>query len=255
MINGFREVPMAFYGTLSPHPTDMIYLAYYNPSQLVRPVVPEVMETSLGSLEKVEYSRFKIEKRRVEWLTSRWVAKKIINHVPEWQTRNLDTIQICKKISGQPFICLDGCETGSFSLSHSHAAVFCGFSPRGDMPLGCDLEWIESRSSEFLQDYFTPFELNWITNDPDPDVASTLTWSAKEAVLKAYHIGLSIDTQKIEIQKTTENNNYPGWHACRISLEGKSIEQIVLWQAMDGFVKTLCIPSTQVVKLNEITYS
>ncbi len=68
--------------------------------------------------------------------------------------------------------------------------------------LGCDLELIEPREGNFLDNFFTVEEMTAVRALRERDVAqgdilTTATWSGKEAVLKALREGLRIDTRRI----------------------------------------------------------
>ena len=123
----------------------------------------------------------------------------------------------------------------SLSISHSHGTAFCGLvetmglgdseierlgsdtkSPISNLQspnlsisqslkhpsLGCDLELIEPREGNFLDNFFTGAEVAAVRALRQRDVAqadilTTAIWSGKEAVLKALREGLRIDTRRI----------------------------------------------------------
>jgi 4'-phosphopantetheinyl transferase len=71
--------------------------------------------------------------------------------------------------------------------------------------LGCDLELIEPREGNFLDNFFTAAEVAAVQEVRERDVApadilTTAIWSGKEAVLKALREGLRIDTRRITCQ-------------------------------------------------------
>ena len=125
----------------------------------------------------------------------------------------------------------------SLSISHSHGTAFCGVveirrlgdyeigdwrlgaapqSPISNLQslnpsisqspvrpsLGCDLELIEPREGNFLDNFFTAAEVAAVRalrelDVMQGDVLTTAIWSGKEAVLKALREGLRIDTRRI----------------------------------------------------------
>jgi phosphopantetheinyl transferase len=74
-----------------------------------------------------------------------------------------------------------------------------GMRVDGLVQIGVDIEGVESRSDAFVQAYFAEEEMRWIGQalDDEQAVLSTATWSAKEAVLKALHLGLTVDTRQV----------------------------------------------------------
>ena len=67
------------------------------------------------------------------------------------------------------------------------------------MQVGVDIEGIEPRADSFVQAYFAIDEMHWIGQALGDEQAllATATWSAKEAVLKALHLGLTVNTQRV----------------------------------------------------------
>ena len=78
-------------------------------------------------------------------------------------------------------------------------ALSSGFPAGGLVQVGVDVEGIEPRSDSFVQAYFAADELRWIGQALDDGQAlmATITWSAKEAVLKALQLGLTVDTRRV----------------------------------------------------------
>lgn len=74
----------------------------------------------------------------------------------------------------------------------------CAVSHDG-VAIGCDLELVEPRSPEFVRDYFTPHEQEWVASHPEWDLAANLIWSAKESALKVLRTGLRRDTRTVEV--------------------------------------------------------
>ena len=155
-------------------------------------------------LSKEELSRFgqmKVEKRKIEWLLGRITAKALLTstHLP-FTGLPFSTVVIDNHPEGAPFI-TEPVTRGSLSISHRQNIAVCAFTPLSDRKLGIDLEKIETREMSFVEDFFTHTEANHTKNLPEETrhIWSTLVWSAKESILKAWQKGLRMDTRNIEI--------------------------------------------------------
>jgi 4'-phosphopantetheinyl transferase len=78
-------------------------------------------------------------------------------------------------------------------------AISTGFPAGGLVQVGVDIEGVEARSDSFVQAYFASDEMHWIGQALDDEQAllTTVIWSAKEAVLKALQLGLTVDTRRV----------------------------------------------------------
>ena len=217
-----------------------IYLTFADFPPLESDFSAEYLSDFLGEQERIEWDRLKVPKRKREWLSARVIEKKLIHtSIPELEQVPFSKIQILKEPGGAPFVSVEnGKRTRiEISFSHSHEHVFAACSP-DNIRFGTDLEWIEPRSKEFVEDFFTENEIRRVvSSDPDQaDLIATVIWSAKEAVLKALRTGLRLDTRKIEIGFTTEPSDREGW----LRLEIKSPSRL-LWRREGDFVETFCI--------------
>ena len=153
---------------------------------------------SLSEREAAQYSVFRLEKRRKEWLAGRLAAKALLaEHTGLAQA----ALEILPDRLGRPSY---GGEL--VSITHSGGWAAAAFKP-GSVFLGLDLEVIEERHPAWYRDYFHPSELP----ARDPSEATRL-WTIKEALLKALGLGLMADPLDI---KTGE----------RIRLTGKALER------------------------------
>ena len=238
------------------NPKSAIYFSYYHPDADSLNTLRKNAEKYLCPEEMAQWWSFKVSKRQDEWLTSRSVTKLMIRAVPGFHHFELHNIKIMKKHSGHPYIMdlRSGQYLGSYSLSHSHGAVFCGFSIEPHLRFGFDLEKIEPRPLEFIQDYFTCAEIEMIRKNPDmQDEVATLVWSAKEAVLKAMQRGLSVDTRTVEIHPDLNGISQNGWHTCRVRAADEPEENFtVLWQSEAGFIRTICVENSLHTQLQEL---
>jgi 4'-phosphopantetheinyl transferase len=168
----------------------------------------------LTPLELGQYQDFLSPNRRRDWLLGRWTAKRLVQThfaAEHGFHPTLDSFTIEQEPSGAPYVSSrhsalrgtsdDGRMPLSLSISHSHGYAFCVVctNDTGRMYLGADLERVEPRADEFTQEFFTAEEqANISAASPAlTDLLVTATWSVKEAVLKATHLGLRIDPRSI----------------------------------------------------------
>lgn len=98
---------------------------------------------------------------------------------------------------GRPMVINEFGPIGSLSISHSNNLAASVFSK--EYQVGIDIEQITSRSPAFYKYSFTKKEQELIGSDPTKaDFISTLLWTAKESVLKAEGIGLSVPATRVE---------------------------------------------------------
>lgn len=95
------------------------------------------------------------------------------------------------------------------SISHSGNTAFCALHPMngkgkgesgpGLAQLGVDIEAVEARSVLFLQQFFSAAEIDLVEQAAakQRNMVATAIWSAKEAVLKALRLGLTVDTRRV----------------------------------------------------------
>ena len=156
-------------------------------------------------LAKSELRRLelRIAKRRDDWRLGRWTAKRavaIVLGLPVDDTP-LTTIEILAGSSGAPEVYVGHqLASASISLSHRDGVAACAIT-QSTIPLGCDLELIETRSDAFVGDYFTATEQAFIATQrrSERDRLVTLLWSEKESALKALRVGLRADTRSVVI--------------------------------------------------------
>ena len=85
----------------------------------------------------------------------------------------------------------------SLSISHSGGRAFCALVENGS--IGADIERIEPRDWQFVEDYFTANEVLQVRQAPAEPYETLISaiWSAKEAALKALRLGLTVDTRSV----------------------------------------------------------
>lgn len=153
---------------------------------------------SLSAREAAQYSVFRLEKRRKEWLAGRLAAKALLTAE---SGRPQADCEILPDRLGRP-----SCGDELVSITHSGGWAAAALKP-GSVFLGIDLEMVEERHPAWYRDYFHPAELPVA----DPSQATRL-WTIKEALLKALGLGLMADPLDI---KTGE----------RIALSGKALKR------------------------------
>lgn len=172
---------------------------------LVQPgdALPDNPETQLSVAEAATWATFTVPKRRADWLLGRVTAKQLLQSYlnnETGETPDAQRITVAADADGAPYATLDGARLPiSLSVSHSHETAFCALDDGQGVSVGADIEYVERRDPAFLTDFFTAGEQAWAATAADPELAATLLWSAKEAVLKAMREGLRIDTKQLEI--------------------------------------------------------
>ena len=180
----------------------------------------------------------KYTKRRVEFLTRRWTAKRAVatvlgrGHTPA----ALATVEIRHHASGAPWVAVDG-QAAAIDVSISDRAgwAVCLVGPPGaSAALGIDLELVEPRSEGFVGDFFTARESAAVRRLPagEPrDEAANLIWSAKEAALKVLKVGLRADTRDVEVE-IDRTRRPDGWAA--MSVRHRDGSSFAGWWRRDG---------------------
>jgi phosphopantetheinyl transferase len=133
----------------------MIYLVYQNFSSLD----PEDLlenENLWSAWEKQQCERLKVPKRRMEWVASRIVIKKLIKAVlPDQKNREMNQIEMHKEPSGSPYIVINHLRLkANVSISHSNGFVLAACSPE-PLPLGVDVEKLNRARGSFWK-IFSP---------------------------------------------------------------------------------------------------
>ena len=212
----------------------------------------------LTPFENACLARFRVPKRRREWLLGRFTAKRLVRDAaPEVLGRTLlpQMFEIASEDSGAPFVRDVSGERLPISITVSHArgAAFGALLPvaRGEGAIGGDVEWIEPRSPAFVYDFFTPAEAAaWDESPPaERPLLANAIWSAKESVLKALSLGLSVDTRAVEIRLSVAPADEPlrprekNWRrfdaVCAAGIDAGEIPLSGLWSLRGPFVVTL----------------
>ena len=198
-------------------------------------------ESWLGPHERSVLVDLRFAKRRDDWRLGRWTVKRAIQ-ASNSITGNLDlsAIEIHAASDGAPEAYINGRPAPlSISLSHSHGLGFCVIGP-GDNPLGCDLEFIEPCTLDFIDDYITADERDSLKNlDPHHRaVFATVLWSTKESVLKVLREGLRRDTRDVLVRYDGEPGS-EGWNLWTASCAGCVHGFAGWWRQRNGFIQSV----------------
>jgi 4'-phosphopantetheinyl transferase len=195
--------------------------------------------------EKKRLSELRFQKRRTDWLRGRWTAKHLLLRAdPACHSLPIQAIQVANEPEGAPYLLIDSSQRYRRTLSISHCGPYalCALS---DSPMGCDLEHIERRPDNFIEDFFTRAEVQRVRESSETlrPVLVNLIWSMKEAVLKSIGKGLRMDTRMVEVGPphalTDEETTQPGWKP--IQVHSPAINQPIFawWQLRHQYVLTL----------------
>jgi 4'-phosphopantetheinyl transferase len=160
-----------------------------------------------------------VGKRRADWLAGRTAAKAVVAAalgaagLGPWRPAELE---IRSEASGMPFAALarEAHAAGPFSpgdrlpvsvtISHLGGHTLCAAEcePGGGAPrrtLGIDLGEVEPRSSAFAATFLAEDEQRRVREAApgERDLVANVVWCAKEAVLKALGLGLTVDTYAV----------------------------------------------------------
>jgi 4'-phosphopantetheinyl transferase len=209
---------------------------------LARAVPPHGL---LSRAETEKFNSLKRDKRRRDWLLGRWTAKQLLQQTIYQRTGrklSLDEIEIGNDTDGMPIVncqlSIVNCEW-ALSISHSWGHAFCAVR-EGQGAIGIDMERIEPRLAGFAAAYFTDAEQERITLHTSRftyDALVTAVWSAKEAVLKALHLGLSVDTRAVTCLPAAAGDQ---WQPFTIHLDAQRLPHTPSlqgwWRIINDFV-------------------
>ncbi len=205
---------------------------------LARGVAPEGL---LADEERLHLDGLSVPKRRRDWLLGRWTAKQLVR---AWLDKrhglqlSLDKVVVRRGASGNPEVHLQANGHGplpasvpplSLSISHSGDRAISALCDRPRVRVGVDVETVEPRPARFAKDYLAEEEiacLDEVTNG-DMDALTTVIWSAKEAVLKALHLGLAVDTRRVRCIPRSTTGAGQGWQPFLLSCDPGVLEKAI----------------------------
>jgi 4'-phosphopantetheinyl transferase len=180
--------------------------------------------------EAARLAGLRTPKRQHDWLLGRWTAKHLVQRYVKQATGTdiaLPAIEIVNDGDGVPMIVTPGTDAAfpsttapmqdlALSISHCEEYALCALLAPDSQPgntaanespspggirtgMGADIERIRPRARRFVEDYFTAAEVALVDQAPAgmQDMLVTTIWSAKEAALKAVHLGLTVDTRRV----------------------------------------------------------
>jgi phosphopantetheinyl transferase len=208
--------------------------------QTIRDVPASNDWLSPGEIRHLKTIRF--PKRYQDWRLGRWTVKAALRMylLSLQQHCALEEIEIRTAPSGAPEAFVRNERfAAAISISHRNGVGFCAVAPSALM-LGCDLEYIESHSVNFVADYFTQQEQACIRQvDPQSRMETVvLLWSAKESVLKALHKGLTVDTRSVQVDVGQPEIGDPGtWRPLYALFEQQRFSG--WWQRENSSIRTI----------------
>jgi 4'-phosphopantetheinyl transferase len=218
---------------------------------LARGVAPAGL---LSDVEEARLAALKIDKRRRDWLLGRWTAKRLIQTYLEQRTGlclPLTALVIEPDPNGAPCLIvaspyhhLPAIRNLRVSISHSGGRAFCALVEDGD--IGVDIERIEPRDWQFVEDYFNAEEILRVRLAPAEQYETVITaiWSAKEAALKALRRGLTVDTHSLSCY-IPALEHVDDWSAFDIVCDRRLLDLPLApslagwWRRMDDFALTV----------------
>ncbi len=210
----------------------------------------------LSPSEAAVFDNLSSAKRRKDWLLGRWTAKRLVKAVAESSGANdppYKEISILAARDGAPEVWFgeqEPLERGdlNISISHSRGVSLCAAIAPAACSLGADIEYIESRSASFVNDYFTAAEIETVRRSPteSQDRLVTAIWSGKEAALKVVRQGLRVDTRIVNCGFQPFNNGAQGWRRFTAGWEnsrtgGNYPTMTGWWRVWQDFVLTLVV--------------
>ena len=218
----------------------------------------------LGGTERRNLANLRVPKRRADWLLGRYAAKSVVARLLADRHRielPLDAFDVLAEPSGAPFVRLaeDRIPPPGVTISHSEGRAFCAAwaTEAGRISVGVDLEKVSTRSSALVRDFFRSEEIDaWESLPPGGgrDTFATAVWSAKEAVLKAFRVGLAVDTRAVGILLSTceapgvpglprpDGGDWKGFEALVFpGVPGGDRPLAGFWREDSGFVLTIAI--------------
>ncbi len=232
----------------------MIY--WLTQTQAEMPETDRYLAEYLSEAEREKLASLRMEKRRQDWLLGRWTAKRLLQRVI-WEgskmTVPLNLIAIDNDDDGVPFYQSPASNLQcSISISHGNGRAFAAAVVKPDWPLGADMERVAPRPDGFVEDYFTEAEAGLVrqANGVGRDRLVTAVWSAKEAVLKALHLGLSVDTRAVSCLLEAGDGDTAVWRPLAIHLDERRLPRpapdLAGWWHSDGeFVLALAVQNPE----------
>jgi 4'-phosphopantetheinyl transferase len=189
-------------------------------ADLARGVCPPGL---LNADEYEQFARLATEKRRHDWLLGRRAAKTLLWAISgaARPALELEAFAIARQASGAPVGLVPNHAPWALSISHCQGQAVCAAADQPEAVVGIDLDRVEARSAEFVEDYFTDEEINAVSALPASsyDAGVMATWIAKEAALKALATGLTVDTRTVSCRPDMGPREAAGWRRLDVAVD------------------------------------
>jgi 4'-phosphopantetheinyl transferase len=188
--------------------------------------------------------------RRRKWLLGRLAAKCLVRELLGDAVASAG-ISVLNRPSGQPFVLLEGQGEWptAISLSHRGDAGLAAAPDACGGRIGADLETIVPRDAALIRQFFTACEAAQVAaSGALRDEIVARIWSAKEAVLKLWGLGLRLDTRAVEVSlDVSPDDGAPcpacpqGFHPVVVTahVPGMAGAMCVVWRRVGDFVLTV----------------
>ena len=158
----------------------------------------------LHPVETAYFSTLKFDLRQRSYLLGRYCAKQALAGYTGIST--LHHFNIDRGIFEQPIVSCPCAEKIQVSISHSNQTAIALAFPEAH-PMGIDLERIQDRYLAVIQSQLTAKELELFHSSSDPNLLSTVLWTAKEALSKVLRTGLMGSFEALAIQHLGRQEN------------------------------------------------
>jgi 4'-phosphopantetheinyl transferase len=158
--------------------------------------------------ERLTYSRYKIDEKKVEFLSGRCLAKTLLG---AYIGVAPSLVHFNKNSYGKPFLA-NAKKKLAFNISHSHRLIVCAIS--SNEITGVDVEKADQEHDNVMPLVFQHQEIEWVEKQPDPfsKLSAFYTlWTRKEAVMKAVGKGFSLPPLSFRVpvdSHTTHNDDF-----------------------------------------------
>lgn len=202
----------------------------------------------LSPAERDVLGGLRFPKRRGDFRLGRWAAKNAVlaslgegagvggeraGQEAERPMTACARLSILAAADGAPEVWIAGERAPvAVSIAHSGGSGLAAAGPPAP-PFGADIETIERRTPEMIEDFFTATEQAWVRSlgEARGPWGASLVWSAKEAALKALRVGLREDTRAVEVRVGAPTEE----EAVRVAVEVRSTgRRFEGWSRVEG---------------------
>jgi 4'-phosphopantetheinyl transferase len=203
---------------------------------LLHEVLLPAGEAFLSSGERARAAGLRVPSRRRDFLLGRYAARCALARF--WRVPSVGAeVEIRAAPNGAPEVLAQGRRPASISLSHSGGCALC-LVGEGGLALGADLEQLEERSPELVDQFFCPGEQRLLERCEAArrPLLANLIWSAKESAAKVLREGLRLDLRTLEVV-ALEGAPQAGWVPLTVAGQGQRFEGF--WREEAGLVLTV----------------